>query len=118
MQPDEIPQLPDMNPDDYYQEDEESAISQFRNANRKIMFYENDNGQLCVLFKKLDDVFYAEFVASFSRPTERVVKLRTFLKLCLEGVRTMISCTKKGYLTTLRIEKYIKKENHDLHDLL
>lgn len=107
MQPDEIPQLPDINPDDYYQEDEELAISQFCKANRKIMFYENENGQLCVLFNKIDDKFYANFVVSLSRSAPRVRKLYDFLKLCLEGVRLVCLNNAKRFQNAVRIEKHL-----------
>lgn len=108
MLPEIIPDLPKFNPNDYFQENETLAIEQFQKAERKIMFYENENGQLCVLFKKIDEKFYADFVVSLSRPDTRVRKLFDFLKLCLEGVRLVCLNTAKGFQNASRIEKHLK----------
>lgn len=104
-----IPDLPEMNSTDYFQEDENLAIAQFKKAERKIMLYENENGQLSVLFKKLDEKFYADFVVSLSRTDSRVKKLYIFLKLCLEGVRLVCLNSAKGFQNAARIEKHLSK---------
>lgn len=109
MQPDVIPNLPNLDPSKYDYEDEDYAISDFIKADRKIMMYENKEGRLCILFNKIDEIFYADFVVSLSRPDKRVKELFEFLKLCIEGVRCVIQCNKKGHHTAIRIENYIKK---------
>jgi len=113
MQPDVIPNLPKLDPCKYDYEDEDFSLSEFKRAERKIMMYENKEGRLCILFNKLDDLFYADFVVSLSRPLEKVKDLFEFLKLSIEGARSAKLCTKKGHLEAVRIEKYLKTKKQE-----
>lgn len=113
MQPDEIPQLPEIHPRKYEYEEQDVAIDQFKKANRKLMAYENEEGKFCFLFNKLDEIFYAEFVAVLSRNEKRYEDIYTFLKFCLEGVRLLKQCSKKALADAVRIEKYLKYSNRD-----
>jgi len=109
MQPDLIPTLPKIDINKYDYEDEDFAITDFKKAERKIMMYENKEGRMCILFNKLDDLFYADFVVGLARPITKVKILFEFLKLCIEGTRSAMLCTQKGYSQTVKIGKYLRK---------
>jgi hypothetical protein len=110
MQHEIIPDLPELNPENYYQEDENLALKEFQNADQKLMIYVNDKGLASVFFKNLNHLFYAGLVVSLSRPTKPVSDLFDFLKLSLEGVRAEKLCTKKGHQNAVRIEKYLNQK--------
>lgn len=110
---DDIPELPEINPADYYQEDENLAIEEFKKADHKLMIYINDRGLASVFFNKLNHLFFAGFIVSLSKPTNPVNKLFEFLKLSIEAVRALKTCTKKGLLKAVRIEKYLESKNEE-----
>ncbi len=110
MQPDEIPELPGIKAENYPEEDQEFILCEIKKANRKLIFYEAEDGQFLCIFSKLDHIFYAQFLAVLSRPGNRFEDIFTFLKLCLEGVRLVKQCTNKGYENAVRIEKFLKKQ--------
>lgn len=103
----EIPDLPELNPENNHQEDENLAQKGFQKADQKLMIYINDIGLASVFFKNLNHLFYAGLVVSLSRPSKAVNELFDFLKLSLEGVRSEKLCTKKGHLSAVRFEKYL-----------
>jgi hypothetical protein len=111
---DDIPELPEINPGEYYHEDENLAIEEFKKADHKLMIYINEKGLASVFFNKLNHIFFAGFVVSISKPTNPINKLFEFLKLCLEGVRSEKTCTKKGHLNAVRVEKYLKDKTDNL----
>lgn len=108
MQRDIIPDLPELNPENYLQEDENLALSEFQKSDQKLMIYINDKGLASVFFKNLNHLFYAGLVVTLSKPTKSTNDLFEFIKLCLEGVRLEKRNTLKSHQTACRIEKYLK----------
>jgi len=109
MEIDVIPELPEIRIENYHTEDQGKALSEFILSKRKILIYENNEGQLCFYFKGLDHIFYASFVVSLSCNDALTEDIYNFLKLCLEGTRMIKQCTKKGHELAVRIENSMKK---------
>lgn len=104
---DEVPELPTYQKWEIY--DEELTYQEFIKSKNRFIVYEKENGEVAVLFDKMNETLYACMVAKLSYPLfEKVVH---FLKLVLEGVRLIKKQTKIDHEKVGQIEKYIKNKN-------
>lgn len=98
---DEIPKLPDIKK--LGEIEEEQALTEFREAKNKFMFYEKEAGDIRLLFNKMDAATYACLVAKLSHPFYKDVF--EFWKLVAESARLLKTNTKKGIQVAEKIEK-------------
>lgn len=113
MQVDTIPELPEIKDCDCPQEDLGIVLNEFVRAERKLIIYENENGEFRFFFNKLDDIFYANFLPALSRPGKYYENIYNFLKFCMEGVRLMKQRNKKGLEGAARIGKHLELQQKE-----
>lgn len=114
MRYDEIPDLPEIDQVEDFEEDQEVVLMELRNSKRKLIAFEKEDGTINVAFAGLDHIFYSEFIAGLSQPGKLNDNVYTFLKLCIEGTRLIKQRNKKGFEAAVKIEKYLKYKKNSL----
>ena len=104
---DEIPELPEIKERDLHLCDLDFAVKELEKAQNIFLFYENERGELRLLFDKLSAPLYACMVVKLAQAKQQ--KVYEFLKLVLEAVYQIKRSSKRGFDKVCKIASILNK---------